>query len=196
MSHCHTVFECTAMTFHGASSCTYARPLTCKSCVFFMASSLLIIVGDFFGARIVHHQWVLTAPSKVQLWLVAVDVVFDTTRSLQRFEILDSSSRRGFSPWVFQIVFGHGSAGFGAQQQYDQKLRRFFMLRGDLIRCTILIVLSLLPCPVLLVKPIPACPIQKIASHWLRKHLYGGALQSNYKKSEEQMNRGGRCQAA
>ena len=41
-----------------------------------------------------------------------------------------------------------------------------------------------------------SCSILDALESSLRKHLYGGALQSNYKKSEEQMNRGGRCQAA
>ena len=68
LPRCHTLqfFWCTAIFPRKASSCTYARPLTCESCVFFfMASSLLIIVGDFWtGPGVVHHQWVLTALKK------------------------------------------------------------------------------------------------------------------------------------
>ena len=130
LPRCHTLqfFWCTAIFPRKASSCTYARPLTCESCVFFHG----LIVADhrwgfLNGARCSPSPVSSHGPKKVQLWLVASWMWFliqPVASSDSRFSIQDMESPRSFSEVVLVtavLALGHSSDG-------NQKLRRFFML--------------------------------------------------------------------
>lgn len=124
------------MTFHGASSCTYAL-------------SYMWVMRFFHGLIVAYHRWgFLRGPcspspvsshgpfeSAVVTHGVVVDVVFDTTHSLQWFEILDS--RYGKPTIISRRVFGHGSAElWGTAAIRPEASEIYVMLSGDLIRCT------------------------------------------------------------